>query len=299
MSGRLARLVLRLYPLAYQRRYGDEMRALLEDQPPRARTVIDLLRGAARAHLRPADAPAGMLDAADRVRTSTGTVLLCWVVVAAAGFGYYKTTEDFSIVSRLHPLLLGTHLAAQILAGIASVAVVLGALPLIIVTLAHALHNPRLRRSVALALAPLLVFGVLTVAVIVLAHAAGPSDSTAGNGIAIAWGVLGLACAVICVLGCRAALFQVPVGPAELRIALRAATVLAGAMLLIAAAIAMYTIALSADASALGGQSNGPFGLLSVTASLIVQVIVMAGAGTLATVATSRAWRALTQPAST
>ncbi|MBV9802056.1 MAG: hypothetical protein JO130_02635, partial [Solirubrobacterales bacterium] len=122
--------------------------------------------------------------------------------------------------------------------------------------------------------------------------------STAGNGIAIVWGILGLACAITCVLACRAVLFQVPVGPAELRIALRAATVVAGAMLLIAAAIAVYAVALSADASALGGQSNGPLGLLSVTASLIVQVIVMAGAGVLATVATARGWRAA-HPAST
>ena len=36
MTARLARLVLRLYPLAFQRRYGEEMHALLEQEPPRA-----------------------------------------------------------------------------------------------------------------------------------------------------------------------------------------------------------------------------------------------------------------------
>ncbi len=292
MSAKLARLALRLYPLAYQRRYGDEMRALLEDRPPRARTVIDLLRGAIRAHLRPADAPAGVIDAADRVRASTSAVLLCWVFVAAAGFGYYKTTEDFGTASHLHPLLRDAHLVAQVVAVIASVTVVLGALPLIAVTLVHAGHNRRLRRTVAQAVMPLIAFAVLTAVVIVVAHAEGPNGSTAGGGIAIIWGLLGLACAVTCVLACRAALFQVPVGPGELRIALRAATLVAGAMLVIAAAIAVYTIALSSDTSALGGQSNGPFGLLSVTTSLIVQAIVMAGAGVVASIATSRAWRA-------
>lgn len=292
MSARLARLALGLYPLAYRRRYGEEMRALLEDQPPGRRTVIDLLKGALRAHLRPADAPAGVVDAADRVRASTSAVLLCWVFVAAAGLGYYKTTEDFSIASRLHPLLRGTYLAAQLVAGIASVTVVLGALPLILAALARAPHDPRLRRTVALAVLPLMAFGGLTGVVVAVAHATGPHGSSAGNAVAIAWGIIGLACAIACVQACRAALFQVPVGPTELRIALRAATVVAGAMLTIAAAIAVYAIALSADASPLGAQSNGPFGLLSVTASLIVQVIVMAGAGGLATIATSRAWRA-------
>ena len=71
MTGWLARQTLRLYPLAHQRRYGDELRALLEDQPPHAGAVLDLLRGAARAHLRPADAPAGVVDATDRMRAST------------------------------------------------------------------------------------------------------------------------------------------------------------------------------------------------------------------------------------
>ena len=52
MTAWLARQTLRLYALAYQRRYGDEMRALLEDRPPRAKTVLDLLKGALAAHLR-------------------------------------------------------------------------------------------------------------------------------------------------------------------------------------------------------------------------------------------------------
>jgi hypothetical protein len=57
MTRWLARQALRLYPLAHQRRYGEEIRALLEDRPPRAGTLLDLLKGATRAHLRPGDAP--------------------------------------------------------------------------------------------------------------------------------------------------------------------------------------------------------------------------------------------------
>ena len=34
MTAKLARLTLRLYPHAFQRRYGDEMRALLSSRPP-------------------------------------------------------------------------------------------------------------------------------------------------------------------------------------------------------------------------------------------------------------------------
>ncbi len=46
MSARLARLALALYPLAYRRRYGEEMATLLEDSAPSAATIVDLLRGA-------------------------------------------------------------------------------------------------------------------------------------------------------------------------------------------------------------------------------------------------------------
>lgn len=294
MTAWLARQVLRLYPLAYQRRYGEEMRALLEDQPPRAGTVFDLLKGAARAHVRPADAPAGVLGAVDRVRASTSGVLLCWVFFAVAGFGYYKTTEDapFSAAGHAHPLLRDAHLAVQAVALIASAAVVLGALPLIVAAIAQARREPALWRTMALPLLPVIVFGGLTAVLIAIAHNQMPNHPTnAGYGLAIAWGIVGLVCGATCVLACRRALFATPAAAARLRTALAAGTVVTLAMLAIAAATAVYAIALATDASHLAASPNGPFQALSVTVSLILQVAVMVGAGALASVATVRAWR--------
>ena len=302
MSARLSRLALRLYPLAYRRRYGEEMSALLEDQPPRAGTVVDLVGGAVKAHLYPADAPDGMVGPADRVRASISGVLLCWIFFAAAGFGYYKTTEDlpFSNAGHGHPLLRDAHLAIQAMALIATAAVVLGAIPLIVTALARARRDPSLRRSMALALTPVVVFGALTAAVIAIAHShASNHTSSAGGGLAIAWGIAGLACGTACVLACRAALFATPVAPDRLRVALVAGTTVTLAMLAIAAATSLYAIALSVDASHLAGAPNGPFQVLSVTSSLILQLIVMMIAGVLAFLATSRAWRAESQLACT
>jgi hypothetical protein len=139
---------------------------------------------------------------------------------------------------------------------------------------------------VALAVLPLLAFGALTAAVIALAH-----HSAGGSGTAVVWGIAGLAAGVTCVLASRAALFATPVPPAWLRGALVAGTIVAVAMLAIAVATVIYEIALSADAARLGGEPNGPFQVLSVSASLIVQVVVMVGAGALASIATVRAWR--------
>jgi hypothetical protein len=98
-------------------------------------------------------------------------------------------------------------------------------------------------------------------------------------------------CGVSCVFACRAALCATPLPPTRLRAALAAGALLTIAMLAIAAATAVYAIALPLDAAPLAAEANGPFGLLSVTASLIVQVVVMVGAGALAAIATLRGWR--------
>jgi hypothetical protein len=59
MSGSAPRLrarggwVVRLFPLAWRQRYGDELLAILETQPPSSRELIGLLYCALDAHLDP------------------------------------------------------------------------------------------------------------------------------------------------------------------------------------------------------------------------------------------------------
>jgi hypothetical protein len=294
-SKRLARLALNLYPLAYRRRYGDEMQALLDDRPANARTVLDLIRGALVAHLRPQNAPAGAVDPADRARASASGVLMCWVLFAAAGFAFYKTTEDqpFSAAGHIHPLLRDAHLAVQAVALAASGMVVLGALPLILAAVAWARREPRLWRTVALPIVPVIVFGVLTAAVVVIAHTRGANAHPpgAGSGLAVAWGIAGIACGVTCVLACRHVLFATPVAPPRLRAALAYGAFITVAMFAIAVATAVYAIALAIDAGSVAAESNGPFQVLSVTVSLILVTIVMVLAALLAAAATRRGWR--------
>jgi hypothetical protein len=141
-----------------------------------------------------------------------------------------------------------------------------------------------------------LVFAALTAAVIAYAHAQPPNHtSDTGAGLAIVWGIAGLVCGTACVLACRAALFATAVQTRWLRTALRAGTVVTVAMVAIAAATAIYAVALAADASPLAGESNGPFQVLSVTTSLIIQVAVMVGAAVLAVTTTLRGWRVESQ----
>jgi hypothetical protein len=129
VSARLARLSLALYPLAHRRRYGAEMEALLEDSGVTFAATVDLLRGAARAHLRPEPGLADAVGREERLRRGLGGALVCWLLFAIAGLAFYKTTEGRPFEGAAGaPGALGTlHLAIQILAVIGAAAVLVGA----------------------------------------------------------------------------------------------------------------------------------------------------------------------------
>jgi hypothetical protein len=291
---RLARLAIALYPLAFRRRYGAELQALVEEQPPRAAAVLDLLIGALRAHLRPPAGLAGELDAGTRLRLGLAGVLACWVAFAAVGFGFYKTTENDPFGP--HPLLGDAHLAVQLAAGIASLAVLAGALPLIAIAVRRAWGEPdRLRRLRALLGAPvaaLLLLAAATGLLVLLARGAhGAGDPGAAAQLAfLPWALAGLACGAICVGATRQALFTIDLPRPWLLAALALATLVAGAMVAIALAAALYAIALQLDAPALAGAGNGPFQLVSTGASLIAEAVAMAALGLVALVSTRRSW---------
>lgn len=295
MSRRLAELALRFYPLAFRRRYGEELRVLLEESPPRRLAVPDLARGALVAHLRPTAAVAGYVDTAERLRASMSAQLACWGAFAAVGFGFYKTTEDapFTAAGRAHPLLGVTHVLIQVMAVVASAAVVAGALPLILAALNRARREPSIRRLLSLPPLAVAVFLGLSAALVALAHS-GPSRPSSAGGVAfIAWGLAGLACAGVCVVASRTALFAVAMPRGRLLAAFACGTLLSAMMGAIALATALYAIALLADASALSASANGPLQLLSTGASLAVQLVLMLLAATLAATSTRRGWLAL------
>jgi hypothetical protein len=296
MTRRLALMALGFYPLAFRRRYGEEMLALLEESPPRALAVIDLLRGALAAHLRPTATSAGLFDSADRMRASMSGQLACWVAFAAAGFGFYITTEDapFTAAGRSHQLLGATHLAIQVIAVLASGAVLVGALPLIAAAAGRARREPRLRRLVSLPpLAVLLFVGLTRLMELVSSSQPAHRTSSAGAIAFLVWGLVGLGCAAVCVVAARGALFAVAMPRWRLVAAFACGTFVTAAMVAIALATALYGIALFADASHLAAAGNGPFQLLSVGVSLVVQLLVMVLAAALAAASTRRGWRAV------
>jgi hypothetical protein len=179
MNARLARAALALYPLAYRRRYGEEMATLLEDTAPSPAVIVDLLRGAAGAHLRPGPAVAGEVGPDERLRLGLGSVLVCWVLFAIAGLALYKTTENGASEAGGEPVLLeGLHLCIQVLAALGSVAVVVGLLGI-----AVAGRVVRLTGACAAAVvAAMIGIALLTVAYLVTLVVAAPGFAGEPNG---------------------------------------------------------------------------------------------------------------------
>jgi hypothetical protein len=275
VSARLARLALALYPLAYRRRYGEEMAALLEDSGATPAGVLDLLRGAVHAHLRPEPGLEADLGPEDRLRLGLSSVLLCWVVFSVAGLGLYKTTESHALGGGPHHLLGAAHLAIEVLALAASAAVVFGAAPLVFIALRQARDRRAVERATVLAVGCVLVFGLATAALVVVANVGPvPSDIVDAAALAI-WTALALACGIGCALAGRLGLFAIAVPRDLLRVASACAAVVVLGMFGIAAATAVYLLALLREAPDLAGQGNGPLELLSVAASLGIELAVM------------------------
>jgi MFS family permease len=290
----MSHLALALYPLAFRRRYGEEIRSLIDESPPRAMAAFDLLRGALAAHVRHSPGLAGAVDATDVIRSSASGTLACWVLFAVAGFGFYKTTEDhaFSAAQHSHLLLGGAHLTVQVVAVIASIAVVGGALPLVLAALWAAWGDRRLRRIVAAPFVAVGIFALLTAVLVGIAHRTHHVPGALGPGAFIGWELAAGACAVVCVAVSRRVLFEIAAQRGRLLAALALGTLATAAMVLMTAAAGAYALTLPHDDMGLASQPNGPLGILDVHESLLLQALVMCAAAAHAVVTTRRGWHA-------
>jgi hypothetical protein len=290
VNARLARLALGLYPLAYRRRYGDEMNALLEDSPVSAATVADLVRGAAGARLRPEPSVAAEVGHDERLRLGISSVLLSWVLFALAGLALYKTTETGGPGGGDGPALLGAlHTAIQALAALGSLAVVVGAAPLVFIALKQGARRPELRRLARRAFAYVVTFAAATVALVLVAG----GDATFAGGvdalILSAWSLIALVCGVGCAKVARSGLLAIDVPDRVMRLASACAVAVVAAMLGIVVLTGAYLVTLVAAAPGFAGEANGPLGTVSVATSLAIAPAAMLAICTPAAVGIRRA----------
>jgi hypothetical protein len=94
---RLGRLALACYPSAWRGRYGEEVRALVDDTGADARTIVSLAWGAVIIWAGP---PRHLYDPPARARASLATVLAAWTALAGPIWFPALTVR---IVARLVP----------------------------------------------------------------------------------------------------------------------------------------------------------------------------------------------------
>jgi hypothetical protein len=293
---RLGRPLVALYPQAWRRRYGDEMIALLHDDPPGVRGLASLLLGAADAHLRPQSSWSAKAAPLERIRLSISGLFCCWIAIAVVGAGFQKATEEpaFFEAARAHPLLAAAHAVVVAGAALGALAIAAGGLPLLWQALcqAHAHREPRLIGLLALPLVAIGAFATLTWLLLALAPANSAHPSTPLDlGLAAPWWVGGLACAISCAVAPRLVLNRVPVGVRSLRRAALAGLLLAAAMVLVTLALVAYDLALVLQAPALSAQNGGPI-WASTGATLAAGAIVATLITALAVLSATRAARA-------
>jgi len=95
-ASRTARLLVRCYPPAWQARYVEELRALLDDLGPSRRTTAGLALGAARAWLR---SDRHLLDRSGRMRSTMGVVLCAWVALTGLALIFGQVTEGLQLTA--------------------------------------------------------------------------------------------------------------------------------------------------------------------------------------------------------
>jgi hypothetical protein len=286
-------LLVRLYPSAWRRRYGDEFAALLLDTGVGARVVRDVLLAAAAAWARP---PARLHTRGGRMRATVGVTLCAWTVLAAAAVLFGKLTRDGAvyIVDRADPVRAWCYdvFAA---AGCASAVVMLGCglVPLAVATLRACPPGRSRRRVVGLLAAPALaVSGFLAAAAAVarVAGAAGNAASGVGPGGFAILVALGLLAAAVCALAPVTALADAPPRGAAL-----VAAVVAGMGASVLMAIAILA-SLGYELAGLGFEAAmtvGGFSWAAIAGYAAVTVVALA----VATTSSARGMRALRAPA--
>jgi len=273
----LTRAVLALYPPSWRARYGDEVRALLEDSGGGQAAAASLAWRALPAWLWPRR---HLHDRPARMRASLATALMSWSMLAGLGLVFAQLTQLQGLTASGHPELRWAYAVFDVTFAASALVAGLGGLPLWLLMLRRARREQRTRDTVYLLL-PVIAPVAYLIGLIVTARLAGGA-----NGVSPGWfGVVtlaGFAAAATAAAGPGLALRRLqPRGPA-LRLAAAAAGVAAAVMAVAAVAIVVAVISLDLYARQFAGYHDGTvpgiYLALVVTAAAVTAVSAARGA---------------------
>jgi hypothetical protein len=289
---RMAARLLRLYPVSWRVRYGDELETLILDMsggdrvPWRIRTDVAVAGG--RERLRAAGLGGDSPDA--RVRGGAGLVLWAWALFVVAGAIVQKTSEHWQQV-----LPAGSHTTATVAFGgligvaIAAAALVVAGIALTLPALRRLVRDggwAQIRRPVTRAVAITAVFIAATIGLVAWAHGLSPRDrqghDTAYALFATAWALLGAATLGSWTLAATRTAACLTLPGSLLRLEARLATAVAVALGVIAAATAVWWVSVAnlAPTALTGSLSNrGSAFVPQLVLAMVLMLVALGLAG--------------------
>ncbi len=277
MRASLVQAALALYPPSWRARYGDEVRALLEDSGDWPAAVASVAWRALPAWFRPP-----LRDRPTRMRASLATALMSWSMLAGLGLVFAQLTQLQGLTAPGHPELRWAYAIFDVTLATSALVAGLGGLPLWLLMLRRAWRERRIRDAVYLSLPLVAPVAYLIGLAVTVRLVAGP------NGVSQGWfgfvTLTGFAAAATAATGPGLALRRLqPRGPA-LRLAAAAAGVSAAVTAVAAVAIVVAVTSLSLWARQFAGYHDG-------TVSGIYLALVVTAA-TVTTVSAARGTRA-------
>lgn len=258
----LARAVLRLYPVAWRRRYGDEVLAFLEDagSGPAALLTLALRALPARLWL-----PRHLQDPDDRARLSLGAALTSGALLAGLGLVFAQLTQLQGLHSHGSPLVAVGYLVFDLAMAFAGLVAAVGGVPLWLLMLRRARRERRSADTCYL-LAPVVIPATFLAGVVAVTRVAGGSHGVS-QGVFLTVVLGGFGAAIMSCAGVVAALRRLrPRGPA-VRLAARAARLAAAALMAAGGASVAALTGLCLRARDFAGYHNGI--VLAVYASTV------------------------------
>ena len=233
----LARAALALYPPSWRARYGDEVRALLDDSGGGLAAVASVAWRAVPAWTCPP-----MHDRPARMRSSLATALMAWSMLTGLGLVFAQLTQFQGFTAPGHPEVRWAYAVFDVSLALSALVAGFGGLPLWLLMLRRAWRERRPRDMVYLLL-PLIAPAAYLAALIVTIRLVGGAQ-----GVSQWWFLVvvlaGFAAAATAAAGPGLALRRLqPRGPA-LRVAAAAAGVAAAVMAVAAVAIVVAVVGL-------------------------------------------------------
>jgi hypothetical protein len=291
---RTAARLLRLYPVSWRRRYGDELETLIVDMsggervPWRIRADVAVAGG--RERLRAAGLGGDSPDA--RIRGGTSLVLWAWALFVVAGAIVQKTSEHWH-----QALPTGNHTAATLAFGgligvaIAAAVLVVAGIALTLPALTRFLGVggwAQIRRPLTRAVAITAVLVAATVGLVAWAHGLSPRDrqghDTAYAIVATVWALLGAGTLGAWTLAATRIAARLTLPASLLRVEARLATAVTAALGVLAAVTAVWwlsvaTVAPTALTGSLGSGGSAFVPQLVLAMVLMLVALGLAGAG--------------------